>query len=71
LADLYLLAEIDLPWEPDGIRDRPHSRVEMHNRFRNELLSRKLPFVTISGSFEDRLKKAIAAVNTLLHQGYC
>jgi NadR type nicotinamide-nucleotide adenylyltransferase len=71
LADLYLLAEIDLPWEPDGIRDRPHSRVEMHNRFRNELLSRKLPFVTISGSFEDRLKKAVAAVNTLLHQGYC
>ena len=33
-ADLYLLADIDIPWVPDGgQRDRGHRREEMHELF--------------------------------------
>lgn len=66
LADLYLLASIDLPWEPDGIRDRPDNRTEMHAFFHRELLNQKVPFTIISGNFEERLKKAIKAIDTFL-----
>jgi HTH-type transcriptional regulator, transcriptional repressor of NAD biosynthesis genes len=69
LADLYLLADIDLPWEPDGIRDRPDNRLEMHGFFHNELLSRNVPFTIISGNFEERLQKAIAAIDIFLLTG--
>jgi NadR type nicotinamide-nucleotide adenylyltransferase len=66
LAHLYLLTDIDLPWEPDGIRDRPHNRAEMHSLFRDELINWKVPFVTISGNMERRLRKAIAAIHRLM-----
>lgn len=58
-ADLYLFMNIDLPWIPDGIRDRPDNREEMHTRFRNELESRGLPFFLLSGNMEDRFMHAL------------
>lgn len=61
-ADLYLLTDIDLPWQPDGIRDRPHDRQAMHQRFKDELTVRHLPFHEISGSEPQRLQKAIQAI---------
>lgn len=70
LAHLYLLTNIDLAWEPDGIRDRPHNREEMHMRFKHELLSQKVPFVEISGNYQQRQGKAIQAINTFLEQTF-
>jgi NadR type nicotinamide-nucleotide adenylyltransferase len=66
LGDFYLLADIDLPWVPDGIRDRPDAREEMYHRFRRELQERRLPFVTISGNASERLEKAIRAIDGFL-----
>jgi NadR type nicotinamide-nucleotide adenylyltransferase len=68
LADVYLLTDIDLPWEPDGIRDRPHNRQDMHTMFRNELISRGVPFTEISGTFEERRLKAITAIDNFLQR---
>ncbi len=36
-ADLYLLCRPDLPWFPDGVRDRPMLREELFDQFRREL----------------------------------
>lgn len=36
-ADLYLLCAPDLPWEPDGQRDRGDRREEMHRLFAGAL----------------------------------
>ncbi len=66
LADLYLLTCIDLPWTPDGIRDRPHNREEMHNLFKNELLIWHLPFAEIQGNPRLRFRLAVSAINRLL-----
>jgi nicotinamide riboside kinase len=32
-ADLYLLCDVDVPWEPDGVRDRPADRERMLGTF--------------------------------------
>lgn len=37
LADDYLLCDIDIPWEPDLVRDRPLARTELHAAFRRTL----------------------------------
>jgi NadR type nicotinamide-nucleotide adenylyltransferase len=66
LGDFYLLADVDLPWVPDGIRDRPDAREEMYSRFRRELQTRQLPFEVISGNASERLEKAIRAIDAFL-----
>jgi HTH-type transcriptional repressor of NAD biosynthesis genes len=55
-ADLYLLCAIDVPWVADGAqRDRGDRREEMQSLFREALVSRRLPFVEVSGSVEERI----------------
>ena len=61
-ADLYLLCDIDVPWIPDGIRDRPTNREEMFTLFRDALLRRKAPFVLVHGSWDERWAIAERAV---------
>ncbi len=66
LGDFYLLASIDMPWIPDGIRDRPDAREEMYGRFKAELQQWQLPFVAISGDYAERLRQSISAIDTFL-----
>jgi len=61
-ADLYLLCDIDVPWIPDGIRDRPANREEMFALFRDALVRRRAPFVVVRGSWDERWELARAAV---------
>jgi HTH-type transcriptional repressor of NAD biosynthesis genes len=63
-ADLYLLCDIDVPFAPDSIRYFPDSasRLKMFAQCRAELEKRKLAFVTIHGSREERLAEAIKAI---------
>jgi NadR type nicotinamide-nucleotide adenylyltransferase len=65
-AHLYLLTDIDLPWEPDGIRDRPDNRQEMHKRFKLELVHRNLLYVEISGNYRERFLQAVQAIDVCL-----
>jgi HTH-type transcriptional repressor of NAD biosynthesis genes len=64
--DLCLLTDIDVPWIADPQRDRPHMRDYFHDLFRRELESRQRRFAIINGSFDERFKKAIRAVDDLL-----
>jgi len=64
--DLYLLTDMDFPWEADPLqREGPEIREMLHNRFRNELEQRNLPHRIISGSIEERLKIATSAIDRL------
>lgn len=65
-GDLYLLMDIEVPWIPDPLRDRRDRREEMHMLFREALEERELPWVSISGSWEERRRRAIAAIVRLL-----
>ena len=63
-ADLYLLCDIDVPWVPDRARDRPHMREHMHALFVEALETLGARYVTIRGSWDERLAKAMAAVRS-------
>jgi NadR type nicotinamide-nucleotide adenylyltransferase len=65
-ADLYLLCHVDVPWVPDGIRDRPVERGEMFGRFERALRRRQADRVVISGDWNRRWDLARSAVASLL-----
>ena len=64
--DLYLLLDIDIPWEPDPQRDRGDRRPEMQALFRDAVERSGAPFVAIAGDAAARLVQARAAVDDLL-----
>ncbi|MFD2433978.1 AAA family ATPase [Mesonia maritima] len=64
--NLYLLTYIDVPWEEDDLRDKPHEREEMFVHFKEILKQKNLPYVIINGTLEERLKKAVNVIDKLL-----
>ena len=68
--DLYLLCNIDLPWAYDVLREYPDPgpREELYNIYRNIMLNQSVPWVEISGNYDERFQKAINAVNDLFEQ---
>lgn len=66
-ADLYLLANIDIPWHPDtGQRDRGDRREAMHELFCHALVTHRLTFKEISGSHSKRLETAVLMIDQML-----
>jgi nicotinamide riboside kinase len=55
---LTLLMNIDLPWEPDPLREHPHLREELFNRYRTALIDDQRTFTIISGMNEVRFENA-------------
>ena len=66
--DLYLLLDTDVPWVDDGIRYFPEKRQEFFNDCRNILEMKNLPFVIISGDWDQRFRSAITAVDLLFNK---
>ena len=64
-AGLYLLCDVDVPWVADAVRDSPDVREHLHARFVRALETLGAPFVTIRGSWGERLVMAIAAVSSV------
>lgn len=66
--DLYLLTDIDLPWEPDPQREhpQPHMRQHLMGLYINELESRSFPYRIVSGRQEERFRNAINALRELI-----
>jgi len=61
--DLYLLCNVDLPWVKDELREYPdlESRKKLYHHYKDILVNQHVPWVEISGSYEERLQIAIAA----------
>lgn len=66
LADLYLLLAPDVPWTPDGVRDRPRHREEIHARFRETLEQMGARVVEIEGDWDARRAAAERVVEAEL-----
>lgn len=66
--DLYLLCNIDLPWVADELREYPNEepRKELYQIYKDIMINQQTPWVDISGNYEERLEKAIAAVDAIL-----
>ena len=63
--DLFFLTDIDIPWKKDDLRDNPNERVAAFQMFKNALIENQKPFITLSGDSNERLQKAIEAINNL------
>jgi nicotinamide riboside kinase len=53
---------VDLPWVPDDLRDRPHDRSSIFETFKANLVRCNKKFEIISGLGELRLQRAIQAI---------
>jgi NadR type nicotinamide-nucleotide adenylyltransferase len=65
--DLYLLCNVDLPWVKDELREYPDlvSRQKLYHHYKDIMVNQNVPWINISGNYEERLKKAIDAVDLL------
>ena len=65
--DLYLLCNIDLPWVKDELREYPDltTREKLYHHYKDILVNQHIPWVDISGNYEERLQKAILAIDKL------
>lgn len=64
--DLYLLMDVDLPWEEDALRDFPMLRTYFKGVWQRELEAIQAPYVLISGLGDARFVHAEQAVRTFL-----
>ena len=66
--DLYLLCNTDLPWVKDELREYPdlESREKLYHYYKETMINQSVPWEEISGNHEERLQKAICAVNSLI-----
>ena len=66
--DLYLLCNVDLPWVKDELREYPdlESRQKLYHIYKDILVNQNVQWVDISGNYNERLQKAISAVNRIL-----
>ncbi len=68
--DLYLLCNIDLPWVKDELREYPDlaSREKLYHHYKDAMINQHVHWVDISGSYAERLQKAVSAIDaTVLH----
>ncbi|MEX2591844.1 MAG: ATP-binding protein [Anditalea sp.] len=66
--DLYLLTDIDIPWQEDPLREHPAPamREYFYDKYHRIVLDSQVSFARISGSPEERLYKAMKAIKRLL-----
>lgn len=64
--DLYILTDTDIPFVQDGIRDGEHIRVEMNEKFKEELEKCGVPWGLVSGGREQRLQALLPVIANLL-----
>lgn len=66
--DLYLLCNTDLPWVKDELREYPdlETRETLYNIYKDIMINQDIPWLDISGSYEERFEKAKKAVGRLI-----
>jgi len=66
--DLYLLCNVDLPWMPDELREYPdlQTREKLYKMYKDLMVNQSVPWVEISGNYDERLRKGIQATDQLL-----
>ena len=65
--DGYLLCNIDLPWEQDGMREYPDKKVreKLYHFYKEMMVNQPVPWVEITGNHEERMETAVRFVDSL------
>lgn len=67
--DLYLLCNVDLPWVKDELREYPdlENRLKLYHIYKDIMINQPVPWVDISGDYNERFEKAKKAVENLVY----
>lgn len=65
--DGYLLCNVDLPWEQDGMREYPakETREKLYRYYKELMINQSTPWVEIVGNQQERLTRALDFVEGL------
>jgi NadR type nicotinamide-nucleotide adenylyltransferase len=63
--DLYLLCNVDLPWVKDPLREYPdhETRNRLYLFYKELMINQFVPWIDISGDYDQRLQTAITAID--------
>jgi NadR type nicotinamide-nucleotide adenylyltransferase len=64
---LYLLCDVDLPWQYDPLREHPEMRSELFAMYHDLLNNQRFNYLVVNGTGEERLQNAIAFVDEYLN----
>ena len=64
--DLYVVTDVNIPFEQDGIRDGESFRQWMQGRFIEELSKSSTPLIVVTGPHEERLAAAVKRIDEIL-----
>ena len=64
--DLVLLMGVDVPWQPDPLREHPHLRQHFYDLYQRELREQMSNFAEVAGSYDRRFAQACFLVDELL-----
>ena len=65
--DLVLLMGVDLPWQPDPLREHPHLRQHFYDLYQRELREQISNFAEVAGDYRRRFAQACFLVDELLN----
>lgn len=63
---LHLLMDVDLPWQPDPLREHPHLRTFLFNKYEEELKKADANYIIIKGMGNERLNAAVNVINEII-----
>lgn len=65
--DLYLLCNVDLPWQPDALREYPDLAVRrrLFKMYQDIMVNQKTAWGLISGTNEQRLNTAVSIIDSV------
>ena len=65
--DGYLLCNTDLPWISEKLREYPDvkTRNRLYHFYKDTLVNQSVPWVSITGTYEERFKKAVDFIEKL------
>lgn len=66
--DLYLLCNVDLAWVKDELREYPDlkTRERLYKHYLDIMINQPIPWIDISGTYEERFQKAVSAIESRL-----
>lgn len=64
--NLYLLTAPDIAYEEDPLREHPELREYFFHEFETQLKQYGFPYSIITGNYNERMKKAVKSINTIL-----
>ena len=55
---MHLLCDVDLPWQPDPLREHPHMREKLFAIYKSELENFGIEYKVVRGEGDERLQNA-------------